>query len=281
VMLHAIKTAPSHDGAVCLGPLNDWFFNAHLRPDTPLARCAANHPLARQLDERGLPLQEDALRGFSASIAATSPGAAECAACLYLRMPDADPTAQRLTRELSARGHRRDSGGGAASWLERFLRQSTDQFLGRSGGRGASHVVELVTNCSPWHECALALKRAFPRIFPTSRASSGVNTTVGMIPDPARAARSFAAHLAVSLELGSQIFDQLRCARCERLVPLDLNAIFRGSAAGQDVARSATAGARRDGEASSTSAFFQTATRMHRQLAHMRLSTALQGRAAL
>lgn len=105
----------------------------------------------------------------------------------------------------------------------------------RSHDQG-NKVVEVVSSCSPEHKCSQALRRHLP---------------AALILTDGHEARSASLSKALNLSKGNGriIYDQVRCARCENIIPISVI--------------TSKASRMRIGSDTSRSSFWQQITRMH------------------
>ena len=179
--------------ALCVGPLNDFLFSSpHGHQGTILGGCSGTHPLARTLDEQGLPLRHEVL----AAVQSLLPDA--CDLCIYSRLNDRKPESQPA--ELS-------------QLLRRRLALMAPQMRGLAGQ------IEMVSSCSPLDACREALlgtTRNTTRALDYARLLDRVAWRVG-------AEKHLVAELRQALRLGLEkariVFDVLRCARCRTIAP--------------------------------------------------------------
>lgn len=247
--------------SVCVGPLNDWFYtwiqkyrdsrgnfveDTHNR--TVLGACARSHPLARQLDQLGLPAQE---RVYSLLPRLFSE---RCGTCVFVRLPDNDQSPRTLDRYLR--------------WPD-MANTVARQHARLVGGRNATF--EVVSSCHPAAACSSVVQKQLAvltgavtkrrargepplssLISSLGAASSGpparsshppVWKLGGMEPATVSGAVSLLAReLAISAGAARIVYDQLRCARCQHVHQLRRRSDKRFSS------------------------FFQAIERLHRQL---------------
>ena len=238
--IHALQEARSDRSrsskrsspTLCLGPLNAWFFAAG--PRTPTERCAASHPLARRLMTRGLPLHPKALSLLHTGGLLGRIG--PCARCLYARLSDRDATPEALLKRLHSM---------PSTALTTIL----------ATGASRDQQIEFVSNCAPWDACVEALRQS---------ANTTMHVQLVAHENVTRSGMEVSNALGLPLELGRIAFDQLRCARCQEIVPLDSSEQSSTAAcATSKVCRRETSSTK--GSARST--FYQQMELMQRELA--------------
>ena len=179
--------------ALCVGPLNDFLFSApYGHQGTILGGCSGTHPLARTLDEQGLPLRHEVL----AAVQSLLPDA--CDLCIYSRLSDRKPESQPAE-------------------LSELLRRRLALMAPRM--RGLAGQIEMVSSCSPLDACREALlgtTRNTTLALDYARLLDRVAWRVG-------AEKHLVAELGQALRLGLEkariAFDVLRCARCRTIAP--------------------------------------------------------------
>jgi hypothetical protein len=278
-------TAPR---VACLGPLNDWFFEAG-DPDTPLQRCAASHPLARELDLLGLPPHPRVAALLPALFGQTS-----CARCLYARLSERDAAPRALVQRLAATGlllpprhiPRRGGHGTEQDPLNEPARAATPELWEAparektlTSQRTPRHVsqapiqwTELVSNCAPRDACVAAVMDTARAGAQSARRQGNMHNHLDLghviVHDDASAISQLAKTLGLSSQNAAIAFDALRCARCAEVVPLDARlSETSGLKANMSSQYRPAKGVRQTEHMSTTSSFFQMILRLHRRLA--------------
>ena len=231
--LAAQRTPGGESPPICLGPLNDWFFEAGM--ENPLERCAKTHGLARRLIVRGLPLHPRALQLLTDVIGRSR---VPCSRCLYVRLMDRNATPGALVERLAAA-----AGAG-------ILPTSVNV-----ANRGASDMVgdiELVSNCAPWDRCLAAVEQAGGQI---RQVRSWL-----IAHEAPREVEAVSRSLRIPQGFAALVWDQLRCARCSEILPIDWHQPSRRDQLHTDRYQKVRA---RHGVESSSSSFFQMMLRMH------------------
>jgi hypothetical protein len=199
-----------HVPLVCLGVLNDWFFRAKIEGEngTVLRACAQEHLLARELEELGLPLAAGMERALRELVSDRGP-----CRCLFVRLPDRYETPANL---------------------KRLLRDGKRRLVGFIRSARAGEVFEIVSKCQPAAECEAAVRNVTRSLH--LRAAGAITKTASYRADTLgdwdmwtssqheHAVRGLGSRIGVSRSNAGIMVDQYRCARCQNIYPIDLQA---------------------------------------------------------
>ena len=210
-VLHAINHASllivandSKRSNLCVGPLNDYFFEKPYGVDSTLiGRCASSHPMASKLVRFGLPLRREVVDLIPKLFRRP------CDVCIYVRLPDQRKELLTLHDALYSLDGRQLFSALAQRWKTSV----------RSGG------VEVVSSCTS-DLCREPLSHSTTSFFynKTTDATKALMRRVGPkilapLADVAEHRQAIDAlqALGVGPENAHVLYDQLRCARCGTL----------------------------------------------------------------
>jgi len=227
--------------ALCVGPLNDWFFEMpYGEQSTLLARCASSNPLASRLARNGLPLRQEVVDMLPRVFPAV------CDVCLYVRVPDG----RRKTLDSVHEALYSRTGRKLMAALARKL----------AHGNLSSGSVDLVSTCrsaecrSPFmHHSNSTAYLATTKWTRDTLSSIGPKLLAHVAEDSQREAIVELRRLGLGREHAAILADMLRCARCRTV---------RGLAGGSN----RNAHLAQMGGVSVSSTFFKWIVRLHHQL---------------
>ena len=196
--------------------------------------------LARQLEQQGLPLQRRILDLARGTALFDEP----CSSCVYVRLGDNDKSPRCLYRTLRALIKKRN--------VPKSDRLPTRVLLLDALSNDRDGAVEIVSSCGS-RECDAVLRSNF-----SSFMGSTLQLNLTLATRRAGAVEALGRVLRVSPQNTKLVFDQLRCARCEKVV--GVKAALNSSGGCRYEARG-TANISAD-----DSSFYQMALRLNRQL---------------
>ena len=201
--------ASTDRSALCVGPLNDWFFEKPFGSNsTLLGRCASAHPMARLLQRRGLSLRREVVELLPKLY--TRP----CDICMYVRLPDKRKDLNSLHDALWSIDGRRLLSALARSWEVASRSNATSPPVRESG-------LEIVSSCRsdacrhPFSHNSSS--QGYLSVQKRTRDMvEGIGPTLLAVHDEQqqRAAVAKLQALGMGPENANILYDQLRCARC-------------------------------------------------------------------
>ena len=239
------STASTDRSALCVGPLNDWFFEKPFGSNsTLLGRCASAHPMARLLQRRGLSLRREVVELLPKLY--TRP----CDICMYVRLPDKRKDLNSLHDALWSIDGRRLLSALARSWEVASRSNATSPPVRESG-------LEIVSSAARTRAAILFAQLVVARVFERAKADAGHGG--GHWPDAACGARRAAA----ARRRGQAAGIGHGARECQHpLRPAAVRALPRDARpGGRDAAR-------REGQRGSrvASSFYKTIERLNHQL---------------
>ena len=234
--------------ALCLGPLNDWFFEKPFGKDgTITGRCSSSYPLAKRLARQGLPLRQELIDLIPRLFPEP------CDVCVYARLPD------KMNKSLATLHEALYSISG-----RRFISELIAKHLKEPAKRDGHYIrpgaFELVSSCTtpecrnPFQNSTSGMYQSVTK-FTRQRLALLGPLLLAKPPDEARLRDGWEQLRSLGIGPDNQrtLYDQLRCARCRTI---------RGMAAGSN--RDLKLKGR--GGLSARSTFYETITLLHHQL---------------